>query len=108
MQRKRFDGYLGSMTAKYKILQTLAVVLKEAKQPSQYQFIPREIILRCELDWSEIYLNLLELEKEELLQLFTADGLKFSVTQKGLNKAKLLESEMDSEMLIALKKMKIS
>lgn len=96
------------MIAKYKILQTLAVVLKEAKQPTQYQFIPREIILRCELAWSEIYSNLLELEKEELFQLFKADGLRFSVTQKGLDKAKLMESEMDSEMLLALKKMKIS
>jgi predicted transcriptional regulator len=102
------DCYLGCMDKRYNILQTLAAVLKEAKQSIQYQFIPREIILRSSLDWSEIYTHLSELEKEGMVEMVTADGLKFSVTQKGIDKANEMEAEAGSEILLALKKTKLS
>lgn len=73
------------MEHKELVLSILAQMAKESTQPSLYQFIPRELILRLPIDWSTIYSCLCLLEEEEMVQIFHADTIKFSITQKGID-----------------------
>ena len=75
------------MEHKELVLSTLAQMAKGSTQPSLYQFIPRELILRLPIDWSIIYSCLCLLEEEEMVQIFNADTIKFSITQKGIETA---------------------
>jgi hypothetical protein len=75
------------MEQKELILSTLAQMAKGSTQPTLYQFIPRELILRLPIDWSAIYSCLCLLEEEEMVQIFHADTIKFSITQKGIDSA---------------------
>ncbi len=63
----------------------------ESSHPTLYQFIPRELILRLPIDWSAIYSSLRALEEEGAVQLFHSDTVKFSITEKGLELAKVLD-----------------
>lgn len=74
------------------VLRTLSQMAGESPQPTLYQFIPRELILRLPIDWSAIYSSLLVLEDEGAVQIFQADSLKFSITQNGVDKVKDLQS----------------
>ena len=75
------------------VLYTLSQMAAESTQPTLYQFIPRELILRLPIDWSAIYSALLVLEEEGSVQIFHADTVKFSITQKGIDAAKDLQAE---------------
>lgn len=75
------------MDNQYEVLQTLSSMVAEAPQPTQYQCIPRELILRLPFDWAEIHTCLTALEKKGYVQIFQADGVKYSITQKGIDKA---------------------
>ncbi|MES2005893.1 MAG: hypothetical protein V4450_15350 [Bacteroidota bacterium] len=79
------------MDNKYQILQTIATLVKDIPQPTQYQCLPRQLILLSSLDWSGIYSHLLSLESEGLVQVVQADNVQYSITEKGLEKAALLE-----------------
>ncbi len=74
------------MDKQYEVLQTLSSMVAEAPQPTQYQCIPRELILRLPLDWADIYTSLVALEKKGMVQIFQADGIKYSITQQGIDK----------------------
>jgi Fe2+ or Zn2+ uptake regulation protein len=87
------------MEIRYRILQTLALMVQEAPHPTQYQCIPREIILRSTFDWAEIYTSLLALQEEGLVKLFDADGIRFSVNQQGLNFANSMEEDPTMKIL---------
>ena len=99
MQRRSGECYLGCMENRYKILQTLSAMVQEAPQPTQYQCIPREIILRSSLDWAEIYTSLVALQEEELVKIFDADGIRFSVTQRGLDFSGSMEADPTMKVL---------
>ena len=73
------------------VLNTLAQMAAESSHPTLYQFIPRELILRLPIDWSSIYSSLRALEEEGAVQLFHSDTVKFSITEKGLELAKVLD-----------------
>lgn len=73
------------------VLNTLAQMAAESSHPTLYQFIPRELILRLPIDWSAIYTSLSVLEEEGAVQLFHSDTVKFSITEKGLELAKVLD-----------------
>lgn len=98
MQRRGLECYLGSMENRYKVA-ALAVMVQEAPHPTQYQCIPREIILRSTLDWGEIYTSLTALQEEGLVKIFDADGIRFSVNQKGLDFALSLEHDPSLNIL---------
>ena len=87
LQRNGTCRYLGSMEIRYKTLQTLASLVKEAPQPTQYQCLPRQLILLSSFDWATIYAHLVVLEKEGLVQIVQADKIQFSITQAGIEKA---------------------
>jgi predicted transcriptional regulator len=70
------------------VLITLAQMAAESAQPTLYQFIPRELILRLPIDWSAIYSALTVLEEEGAVQIFHADTVKFSITEKGIELSK--------------------
>ena len=78
--------YLRGMDNQYEVLQTLSSMVAEALQPTQYRCIPRELILRLPFDWAEIYTCLAALEKKGYVQIFQADGIRYSITQQGINK----------------------
>ncbi len=69
------------------VLSTLAQMAKESTQPTLYQFIPRELILRLPIDWSSIYSCLCLLEEAGAVQIYHADTIKFSITQRGIEMA---------------------
>jgi hypothetical protein len=62
-------------------------MVQEAPHPTQYQCIPREIILRSNFGWAEIYTSLLALQEEGFVRVVDADGVRFSVTQAGIDEA---------------------
>lgn len=84
------------MEQKDLVLYTLAQMVAESAQPTLYQFIPRELILRLPLEWAEIFSCLTALEAEGSVQLFHADTVKFSITQQGLDIAKNLTAKKDT------------
>ncbi len=84
------------MEHKELVLSTLAQMAKESTQPTLYQFITRELILRLPIDWSDIYSCLCLLEEEGAVQIFHADSVKFSITQKGFDTAKDLQVQKSS------------
>ena len=84
MQLRYPQNYLRGMNNKYRVLQVLASMVQDAPQPTQYQCIPRELILRLPFDWAEIYSALVELEKEGLVKMFQVDGITFSITEEGM------------------------
>jgi Fe2+ or Zn2+ uptake regulation protein len=79
------------MDMKYQILHTLAQLVKEAPQPTQYQCLPRQLILLSSFDWATIYLQLQLLEEEGLVQIVMADNIQFSITQEGIEKVNAFE-----------------
>lgn len=87
------SAYLRRMEQKDLVLHTLVEMVAESAQPTLYQFIPRELILRLPLDWSTIFTCLTALGEEGAVQLFHADTVTFSITQKGLDMAKSLSGE---------------
>jgi hypothetical protein len=91
------------MDKQYEVLQTLSSMVAEAPQPTQYQCIPRELILRLPFDWADIYTSLVALEKGGYVQLYEADGVKYSITQKGIDKAWELLDQSEKPEAIYLK-----
>jgi len=75
------------------VLSTLAQMVAESAQPSLYQFIPRELILRLPIDWSAIYFCLSLLEEEGAVRIFHADTIRFSITQKRIDTAKKFQGQ---------------
>ncbi len=75
------------------VLSTLAQMVAESAQPSLYQFIPRELILRLPLDWSAIFSCLSALAEEGAVQIFHGDMIQFSITEKGIDAAKAFRKE---------------
>ncbi|MES2002890.1 MAG: hypothetical protein V4450_00110 [Bacteroidota bacterium] len=80
------------MDNKYQILQTIASFVKDIPQPTQYQCLPRQLILLSSFDWGTIYSYLLVLEKEGLVRLTQADNIQISITERGLEKSAKLVS----------------
>jgi len=80
------DGwfYLACMETRYETLRLLASLVKEIPQPTQYQCLPRQLILLSSYDWAIIYAHLVELETEGLVQIIQADNIQFSITENGL------------------------
>ncbi|MBL0882668.1 MAG: hypothetical protein IBJ16_04865 [Chitinophagaceae bacterium] len=78
------------------VLATLAQMVAESAQPTLYQFIPRELILRLPIDWSVIFSCLSTLEEEGAVQIFHADTIQFSITEKGIELSKHLNVQMDN------------
>ena len=87
MQRKATGFYLGGMENHFQTLCLLASIVSEIPQPTQYQCLPRQLILLSKYDWATIYSHLVELENEGLVQIVQADNIQFSITQLGLEKA---------------------
>lgn len=75
------------MEARFETLRLLATLVSDAPQPTQYQCLPRQLILLSSYDWATIYSHLLELEKEKFVQIVQADNIQFSITQTGIEKA---------------------
>ncbi len=88
--------YLSSMDTKFRILVTLWTLVKEIPHPTQYQCLPRQLILQSSFDWATIYTELLSLQNEELVSIVQADTLQFSITQKGIQKAEWFASSTPS------------
>lgn len=78
------------------VLYTLAQMVTESAQPTLYQFIPRELILRLPLEWSSIFSLLTALEEEGAVQVFHTETVKFSITEKGLNITKSFTAKKDT------------
>ena len=79
-------SYLKIMETRYQTLQTLYTLVKDTPNPTQYQCLPRQLILFLTFDWGTIYSHLVVLEKEGLVQIVQADNIQFSITQKGIEK----------------------
>lgn len=79
------------MEIRYHTLRHLALLVKEAPQPTQYQCLPRQLILLSSFDWATIYEHLEELEAEGLVEIVQADNLQFSITRRGIVKAGCFE-----------------
>lgn len=79
------------MEPRFETLRLLASLVSEAPQPTQYQCLPRQLILRSKNDWATIYVHLAALENEGLVRIVQADNIQFSITQEGLEKAALKE-----------------
>lgn len=84
MQRNPTCHYLGIMEIRFETLRILATLVSDAPQPTQYQCLPRQLILLSSYDWTTIYSHLLELEKEGFVQIGQADNIQFSITQAGM------------------------
>lgn len=91
------------MENKYEVLQTLSSMVADVPQPTQYRCMPRELMLRMPLDWSEIYTCLAELEKEDLVEIFQADGIRYSITQKGIDKVCDMLDEQERQTTVSFK-----
>lgn len=87
------NTYLRRMEHKDLVLYTLAQMVAESAQPSLYQFIPRELILRLPMDWSAIFSCLSALEEEGSVQIFHGDTIQFSITEKGIELFKHLNRQ---------------
>jgi len=81
------------MERRYQTLQTLYTLVKDMPNPTQYQCLPRQLILYLTFDWATIYSHLIELEKEGLVLIVQAVNIQFSITQNGIEKAGFLESK---------------
>lgn len=91
MQLNTSRHYLGHMDIRFQTLQTLASVVQEMPQPTQYQCLPRQLILLSSFDWASIYSHLVALEKEGFVEIVQADNIQFSITESGIKKAKTKE-----------------
>ncbi|MDB5209555.1 MAG: hypothetical protein JWQ30_382 [Sediminibacterium sp.] len=89
------------MDDKYLVLQKLSELVQDTPQPTQYQCIPRQMILLMPLfDWATIYEHLSSLEEEGLVVLSKADNIQFSITQAGMDKAGSLERQQPKSVRI--------
>ena len=79
------------METRYQTLQTLNTLVKDTPNPTQYQCLPRQLILYLIFDWATIYSHLVELEKEGLVKIVQVDNIQFSITQDGIEKVCSLE-----------------
>ena len=95
------------MENQYSTLQTLAAAVKELPNPTAYYCTPREMILRCSYDWATIFMHLQLLEEEKLVEIVNADTLRFSITQRGLEKITDLHDKATSVVEL-LKKTRLS
>jgi len=86
------------MENQYQTLQQLSELVVNAPQPTQYQCLPRQLILVSGFDWATIYSHLMLLEEEGLVRIVQADNIQFSITQKGIEKA--LHMQQASKMKI--------
>ncbi len=93
MQRICSVAYLTGMETRYQTLQTLYTLVKETPNPTQYQCLPRQLILFLHFDWATIYTHLRTLEGEGLVTISQADNIQFSITEAGMIKAGGLESK---------------
>ncbi|MBY0482284.1 MAG: hypothetical protein K2Q21_13065 [Chitinophagaceae bacterium] len=75
----------------YQTLRLLASIVSELPQPTQYQCLPRQLILLSSFDWATIFTHLQLLEKEGLVTISQADTIQFSITKEGISKAATLE-----------------
>ena len=75
------------MESRFETLRLLATLVSDAPQPTQYQCLPRQLILLSSYDWATIYSHLLELKKEKFVQIVQADNIQFSITQGGIERA---------------------
>lgn len=91
MQRKGTWIYLGYMENQYSTLSLLSSIIKEIPQPTQYQCLPRQLILLSNFDWATIFTHLQLLEKEGLVNISQADTIQFSITKEGIKKAGALQ-----------------
>ena len=91
------------MDIRFETLRVLASLVIDAPQPTQYQCLPRQLILLSSYDWATIYTHLLELEKEELVKVVQADNIQFSITQKGIEKVVSLEAVKENKTSHSLK-----
>jgi predicted transcriptional regulator len=91
LQRKGTWIYLGCMENHYSTLNLLASIVNEIPQPTQYQCLPRQLILLSNFDWTTIFTHLQLLEKEGLVTISQADTIQFSITKEGICKAAALE-----------------
>ncbi len=87
MQRNDTVVYLNSMETRYQTLATLYTLVKDTPQPTQYQCLPRQLILFLHFDWATIYGHLQVLEQEGLVKIEQADNIQFSITETGMMKA---------------------
>ena len=87
LQRKTGVNYLTCMETRYQTLQTLYTLVKETPNPTQYQCLPRQLILFLHFDWATIYSHLQVLAEEDLVMISQADNIQFSITDKGIAKA---------------------
>ncbi len=91
MQHKASRNYLGCMETRYQTLQTLYALVKETPNPTQYQCLPRQLILFLTFDWATIYSHLIALANDGLVQISQAENIQFSITQAGIEMAKSFE-----------------
>ena len=75
------------MQNQYTTLETLATIVADTINPTQYAVTTREMILHSNAGWEEIYSHLLSLAKEELVVISSGDKIQFCITEAGLKKA---------------------
>jgi len=78
-------------------------MVADVPQPTQYRCIPRELMLRIPFDWAEIYTCLVKLAEDELVEIFQADGIRYSITQKGIDKVCEILDEQERLTIIFFK-----
>jgi predicted transcriptional regulator len=71
------------MDKHYSTLQTLAGIVQDMSQPTQYHCTPREMILHSTFDWDLIQKHLTQLQEEGYVLISKADTIRFSITEKG-------------------------
>ena len=71
-------------------------MVADVPQPTQYRCIPRELMLRMPFDWAQIYTCLTQLAAEEYVTLFQEDGVRYSITQAGVDKVCELLDESEN------------
>lgn len=103
MQQSGRFFYLSCMDNRYQTLQTLAAIVQDTPQPTQYQCTPREMILYSTLGWDLIYKHLLMLEGEGMVLIEQADTLQFSITQEGLDKVSSLAPPVEELLRLTVK-----
>lgn len=72
------------------ILQALAGIVADIPHPTQYQFIPRDLILHLPFGWSEIQECLNDMADNGMVHIYKSDIYTYSITQKGLDKMRIL------------------
>lgn len=81
------------MLSQYETLKTLSLIAEGSGRPTQYQATPHELLLQSSADWDRISSDLNELAGDSLVQITKADTLRFCITQKGIDKLRLLEGK---------------